>query len=325
VLAACSSASSKPAAPAPTTAPPPPAIRPSAGCQATPAPPGETKVTLTSSGAERYYYLRLPPTYDGTTPVPVVLDLHGWEEGAEIHKLTSELGPYGDTHGFVTVTPEGQGPVLHWDTFATSVDEVFITDMLDQVEETVCVDDRRVFLDGYSDGAIFTSQIGCQLSDRIAALAPVDGVTDVANCALKRPVPMIAFHGTADPFISYAGGYGQATLDLPAPDGSGTLGDAGVTGADLPPIPDVMATWAHLDGCAATPPAESMVASDVTLLRFDCPDGHEVELYRIDGGGHTWPGSQFSASIASIVGPTTMSISANDLIWAFFQAHPLPY
>jgi polyhydroxybutyrate depolymerase len=299
-------------------------VRPSGGCHAPPQPAGEAKVTLTSSGAERYYFQNVPPAYDGTTPTPLVIDLHGWEEGAEIHKMTTQLGPYGDAHGFLTITPQGQGPVAHWDTGHGSDDVVFLTAVLDQVESTLCVDERRVYADGYSDGAIFTSFLGCDLSDRIAAIGTVDGLTSVPDCNLTRPVPVIAFHGTADPFISYTGGFGAATLALPTPDGSGTLGEAGLTGQGIPPVPDVAAGWAALDGCAAGPPVQTVVAADVTLLTYPCRMGDEVELYRIEGGGHTWPGSQFSASIASIVGPTTMSISADDLMWSFFQAHPMP-
>jgi polyhydroxybutyrate depolymerase len=66
------------------------------------------------------------------------------------------------------------------------------------------------------------------------------------------------------------------------------------------------------------------IAADVTLLPFDCAPQAEVELYRIEGGGHAWPGSAFSASIASVIGPTTSSIDANELIWSFFAAHALP-
>jgi polyhydroxybutyrate depolymerase len=65
-----------------------------------------------------------------------------------------------------------------------------------------------------------------------------------------------------------------------------------------------------------------MLASDVTLVRYRCPKHADVQLYRIAGGGHTWPGSEFSRQIESMLGPTTFSINANDVMWEFFQAHP---
>ena len=89
-----------------------------------------------------------------------------------------------------------------------------------------------------------------------------------------------------------------------------------------PSVPERAATWAVRNGCAPDP-AETPVADDVTLVRFACPPGDEVELYRIEDGGHSWPGSQFSVSIASIIGKTTLSIDATQLIWDFFVAHPL--
>jgi len=286
---------------------------------------GQVKVTMTSGGTSRWYFRHVPPAYDGVHPIPLVVDLHGYEEGAQIHTVMSGLGPFGDQHGFMTVTPQGSGVVANWTTTATSADMVFIGGLLDQVERTACVDERRVFVAGLSNGAMMTSAVACVYSGRVAAVAPVAGVTAITPCPLRRAVPLIAFHGTADPFVSYTGGLGPKALALPAPDGSGkTLAQLGVSGKAAPgsSVPDIMATWAGRDGCA-TVPAATPVASDVTLLSFTCPAGVAVELYRITGGGHAWPGSAFSASIASVVGRTTMSISANALMWAFFEAHPL--
>jgi polyhydroxybutyrate depolymerase len=83
-----------------------------------------------------------------------------------------------------------------------------------------------------------------------------------------------------------------------------------------------VAAWAERNGCD-TPPDSEELATDVTIERYSCPAGADVELYRIEGGGHTWPGSEFSARIESIVGRTTTSISADEVMWAFFQSHPM--
>jgi polyhydroxybutyrate depolymerase len=90
-----------------------------------------------------------------------------------------------------------------------------------------------------------------------------------------------------------------------------------------PSVPKIAAAYAHRNGCRAQPTAQA-VAADVTEFSYRCPPGAEVELYRIAGGGHSWPGSRFSAAIASTVGPTTFSISATDLMWQFFTQHALP-
>jgi polyhydroxybutyrate depolymerase len=303
------------------------AAQPSAGCSATPAiAPGEVRVNTTSSGVARWYYRHVPPSYSGSKPMPVVFDLHGYSEGATIHLHMSELGAFGDSHGFVTITPEGSGTkVPLWNTDLKSTDVKFIGDLLDEVERTLCVDQRRVFVTGLSNGAFMTSAVACAYSTRFAAAAPVAGIRDIAGCTFARPVPVIAFHGTADPFVSYTGGLGAKALALPAPDGSGkTLAQSGLSknATKSPTIPQITADWAKRNGCGTTP-SQRAVTSDVTLIAFLCPAGAEVELERVTGGGHSWPGSVFSEGIAGVVGKTTMTISADAVMWQFFVAHPL--
>lgn len=298
--------------------------KPSPGCDAaTVVAPGEEKVTTTSGGVERWYFRQLPPGYDGTEPLPVVLDLHGYAEGAEVHKLHSRLGELGATEGFVTITPQGQGPVVRWDTALDSPDVAFIGNLLDEVEETLCADKRRIFVTGLSNGAFMTSAVACAYADRVAAAAPVAGVRDIEGCDPARPVPVVVFHGTADQFVSFDGGLGPAVASLPNPDGSPREPSQSAPAPEGPSVPDITAAWADRNDCKAKP-KEREIASDVTLIRYRCPGNADVDFYRIEGGGHSWPGSEFSDSIDSIVGPTTFSISANDVMWKFFEQHPLP-
>jgi polyhydroxybutyrate depolymerase len=169
-----------------------------------------------------------------------------------------------------------------------------------------------------------TSAIACAYSDRIAAVAPVAGIRDIAGCKFTRPVPVIAFHGTADPYVAYTGGLGPKALELPTPDGKSTLGKSGAVknATKGPSIPTITADWAKRNGCG-TKPAAQQITKDVTQLTFPCPAGAEVVLDRITGGGHSWPGSTASQAISSFVGKTSMTISANSIMWQFFEAHPL--
>ncbi len=238
----------------------------------------------------------------------------------------SRLGAYGDTKGFITLTPEGSGnPVPRWDVGVSTADMRFIGDLLDEADRTLCIDTNRVYVAGLSNGAFMTSAVACAYSDRVAAVAPVAGITaDIANCAPKRPVPVVTFHGTGDQFVTYDGTFGKAALNLPSPDGKGKLGDNPQFMAKMrrKPVPDQLAMWAKRNGCqnAST---QTAVASDVTHFVWNCPADASVELYRITGGGHAWPGSAFSKMIAGTVGPTTMSIDADAIMWDFFVAHPL--
>jgi polyhydroxybutyrate depolymerase len=301
------------------------AAQPSSGCSAAAVPPGETKVTLTSGGADRWFFQHVPPQESATTPLPLIIDLHGYSEGAQVHTAMTGLGTYGDSHGFITVTPQGAGPVAMWDTTIGGTDLAFIGDLMDHEEQTLCVDERRVFTTGLSNGAFMTSAVACQFASRVAAVAPVAGISEIKGCAPSRPVPVVAFHGTADQFVSYDGGLGPAVANLPNASGAGKIGDAATAGsaAKGPSVPQITSAWAIRNGCTAKP-TDTTVTSDVTLIGYSCPPGDDVELYRVTGGGHAWPGSQFSVDIAAVIGKTTMTISADDIIWKFFQNHPLP-
>jgi polyhydroxybutyrate depolymerase len=299
----------------------------SAGCKATPVAPGEQQVDTTSDGASRYYLRHVPPAYDGTRPVPVVVDLHGYLEGARVHATNTMLGPFGDQHGFVTITPQGSGEMAAgWEVEPDSPDVRFIGHLLDEIGRTLCVDDRRVFVTGYSNGAFLASTIACVYSDRVAAIATVAGLLDPPGCKPARPVPLVAFQGTGDEFVAFTGGLGPRAQAASANDGTGrTLGETsgGKAVARSAPTTKVAATWARRNKCTSKPKT-SEVGPDVTRVGYRCPKRADVELYRIEGGGHTWPGSEFSRAIESVVGPTTFSINADDAMWTFFQGHPRP-
>ena len=275
------------------TAPAEVAAKPSSGCTATTGViPGEETINTTSGGTPRWYYRHVPTGYDATKPTPVILDLHGYSEGATAHKVMSSLGVYGDTNNFVTITPQGSGDkVPMWDTALDGADMGYIGDLLDEVESTLCVDTHRVFTAGLSNGAFMTSAIACKYADRVAAVAPVAGIRDIKGCKPARPVPVIAFHGTKDEYVAYDGGLGEKVATLPNQDGTGTIGEGAVAtpGDKGPTIPEITADWAKRNGCK-TVPVEKPVTADVTLLAFPCPKGDEVELYRVTDGGHAWPG-----------------------------------
>ena len=306
-------------------APVPP--EPSAGCGASGAVEAESVETITVDGVEWQYERHVPPAHDGVVPVPMVIDFHGYSEGAGVHAEHSGLGPFGDDQGFVTITPQGQGPVPLWDVGEDSGDLTFVDRLLDAEEAALCIDVNRVDATGLSNGAFMALAVACALEGRVAAVAPVAGIRDLAGCEFDRPVPVIAFHGTEDEFITYDGGLGPAVGALPSPDGSGkTLADEGALPEENEiaaggSVPEQTAAWAARNGCDPEP-TEAAVADDVTLIEFTCPDDATTQLYRVDGGGHSWPGSDFSVTIESVVGPTTLSIDADELMLAFFEAHP---
>lgn len=289
---------------------------------------GGQVVTISTPDGERSWFQRTPAAAGSSDPRPLVIDFHGYTEGAPLHRTVSGFEALGEEEGFVTVTPQGQGTPTHWDARLDSPDLDFVGDLLDTVEGSTCIDLDQVYVTGFSNGAFMSSSVACRYADRVAAIGAVAGLRDVPDCDPARPVPVIAFHGTDDQFVRYDGGLGPDAEDLPAPDGSGkTLGEDPAAIGTLAPgsiddaVPDVAEAWADRNGCTAGSD-EAAESSDTTRVSFTCPAGAAVELYRTEGGGHGWPGSLGSAMAGEVVGPTTFTIDATELTWQFFQDHP---
>ncbi|WP_280270406.1 alpha/beta hydrolase family esterase [Nocardia wallacei] len=300
-----------------------PAPAASDGCAAA-AAPGESLQQFAAAGKAGSYILDVP---NHTGPLPVVVDLHGYMEPAVIAHDVSGLSRLGAEAGFVTVTPQfEESGAPRWDFGPGSADIAYLSDLLTHVESTLCVDRARVYVAGMSMGAFTASSIACQLSGRVAAIAAVAGLQDFDWCRPDRAVPIIAFHGTADPIVAYTGGLGAHVRFLPKPDGTGSVDPDDHSGSPGGPgprsIPDNAAAWARRNGCG-TDPATQRVARDATLTVYACPAGADVELYSVDGGGHAWPGSSATLYPTLIVGASMNSISATTLMWDFFRAHPL--
>lgn len=305
---------------------------PSSGCRGA-ASPTTGDQTYNFAGEDGSYLEDVPPSQNGARPLPLVFDLHGYLETATLQNGISGLGSFGDVHGFVTVTPQVNFSVQHWDVAPGSADITYLQDLLGHVEQTTCVDEHRVFFAGYSNGAWMTSVVACDLSSQVAAVATVAGLQDYSWCRPSRPVPVVAFHGTTDPFVAYQGGSSAGALSMPAINDAGkvtgkTIGQeiaSGAGGAMLGPLPEAIpvqvAGWARRNGCSSSV-SDRKIASDVTLISYSCPTDASVDFYRITGGGHAWPGSEESATLASIIGRTTFSINADQIMWEFFEAHP---
>ena len=290
------------------------AKRTSSGC-GKPAAAAVTTRHVTVDGTDREYRLSVPDGYDPSKPAPLLFDFHGLGSNMEEQALYTELDEQGGARGYVVITPNGQGDLLrHWSLLpsaAANPDVAFTQAMLRTTNRTLCIDQQRVFSTGISNGAMFSTVLACALPGRLAAIAPVAGINATEVCAAGTPrVSVLAFHGTADPVVPYQGG----AFFSGAPIGR-VLGVP-----EAKPVDDAATAWAAFDGCG-TPPAQAFVADDVQRVVWpDCPPNGAVQLYRVVGGGHTWPGS--TPVRADRLGPTTSSIDATDLILDFFASHP---
>lgn len=298
----------------------------SAGCGSSAATPAvESEQTLTVAGAERRYLVTVPTTYDGEEPVPLVFDIHGLMEGAEIHAGMTGYSALAEEEGFVVVFAHGSGDPVRWNAnpdASPNDDLTYFDAVLDAVATDLCVDLARVYATGLSNGAMFTSALLCERAEVLAAAAPVAGFTDFASCDPSRPVPIVTFHGTDDPILLFNGG-----VDLSAIPGSEAAEGSTTTRppADLDGegYPANVAAFAARNGCDPEP-TDTEVADEVTYRVYDCPEGADVEFYIVVGGGHSWPGSEFSESIGDIVGHTTFDIDATRDAWAFMSQFSNP-
>lgn len=316
-----------------TTAPSDAATARSAGCDSAAAPgtarPVTSTVRLEIDGESRWARQHLPLAPAPTVAKPVVIDLHGFDQGPTLEVSRTRFEELGRSEGFITVTPAGTGTPIHWDPRLDSADMTFIGKLLDRVEQTDCVDEDRVFVTGFSNGAFMASSVACRFAPRVAAVAPVAGLRAVPGCRPARAVPVITFHGTGDTFVPYDGGFGIHTKDLPDPDDpSRTLGELApdripiaAPGTIAQSVPDALRAWAVRDGCRATP-VKKEVNPDVQHVSYPCPAGVAVELYRIEGGEHLWPGSKDSIEFDAARDHSGRTLDATKLIWDFFSTHP---
>lgn len=300
---------------------------PSAGCANPATAPGETNQPFTAAGRTGNFIQDVPPAPAGT-PLPVVFDMHGYLQPAWMQRQWSGVGEYGMNHGYATISPETTAFPPKWDYTPGGGDIAYLSELLNHVEQTLCVDRRRVYMTGLSMGGFTSSAVACQLADRFAAVAPVAGLENFSWCQPTRHIPIVAFHGTGDQIVSYTGGLGPIGQNLPATDGSART--AGQQLRETPPglvlseqsVPDQAAAWAARNGCGSAP-AVDRVTTDVTRTVYPCATDSSVELYTIEGGGHTWPGGNTTTVPEPIVGRVTNTISATQVIWDFFRAHPL--
>jgi polyhydroxybutyrate depolymerase len=176
-----------------------------------------------------------------------------------------------------------------------------------------------------------TSVLACSMADRFAAVAPVGGIMMPEGCEPSRPVPVLTWHGTADPILLFNGGVNPDALpfgddeedeevDIEVDGMDAEEGEPSTEPADLEGegYPATVAEWAALNGCEDTFEDEEF-SDEILWRRYDCPDEAPVEFVIVLGGGHTWPGSDFSAAIEDIVGHTTFDVDASVDMWAFFS------
>lgn len=281
--------------------------------------------SIICGGLERTYSVHISSYYDQSKPTPLVIVLHGGVgAGQGMPKLTG-FNAIADKENFVIVYPDGIEK--HWNdgrgiqryrTQIENVDDVgFISALIDHLSDELNIDARRVYITGISNGGMMSHRLGCELSQKIAAISPVASNIPVNKASVwspSRPLPVLIINGTDDPLERWEGG--EIRL------GRNTYGV-------VLSVADTVKFWAGKDQCSSSPVITQLPdkdPADGTTVRKEiyggCQDGAEVVLYAIEGGGHTWSGGlQYLPQ--SVIGKTSREFNATEVIWQFFKEHPM--
>jgi len=263
---------------------------------------GDQTGTINVDGRTRSYIVHVP-TSNAKTALPLVIVLHGATQGDASAEHMTGMSELADKERFIAVYPEGTGRLPTWNAgnccgYAQSnnVDDIgFLRALIAKLERDYRIDAKRIYVTGISNGAMMSYRSACEMSDVVAAVAPVEGAQNVP-CRPSAPVSVIVFHGTADRLVPFNGGSTPYQLGPHRTDTS---------------VADTVAFWVKENGCAPTPKhAESKTVHIDTYS--GCKEGTAVALYAIPGGRHMWPGTAVSG----------VDLPATEVMWKFFSQHP---
>jgi len=281
--------------------------------------------SIMHDGLKRTYLLHSPDNLEKGKSVPLLIALHGkLGTGKLMVKLTcKKFNTLADKEGFIVVYPDGIDkswndgrPIKSKPNKINDsiIDDVgFISALIDELIKTHCVDPARVYVTGMSNGAMMTQRLAIELSDKIAAAAPVCGNIPVdLKSTPKNSVAMLIINGTADPLVPYEGGEVHF-LNMKVGKVTSTVESVNfwVSNNKINNSPkfDYLPDTNPADGCRVKRTSYGNIG-----------EKGEVVLITIEGGGHTWAGGMQYAH-KMWIGKTCRDINACDMIWEFCKQH----
>lgn len=264
---------------------------------------------INHDGLTREYILHVPASYDGSSPVPLIFNFHGYGSSNIAQIYYTSFNNVADTAGFIVVYPNAVNN--SWNVgfegqFNNGIDDVgFVEMLIDSLYNRFAIDPARIYSTGMSNGGFFSYRLACELPGRFAAIASVTGtMTDTMRifCPYTRDFPIMEVHGTNDQTVPYNGNWFMLPIDT------------------------VIAFWTTRNGAGSMqtinfPDVNSSDNSTVEGYRWGTM-GADDEVYhlKVINGGHTWPGG---TNISSL-GVTNQDIRASGEIWDFFRRHQNP-
>lgn len=250
-------------------------------------------------------------------PIAVVLAFHGG--GSTLEQMEEQVPIHSarEAGRFAIVYPEGyertwNAGLCCGGAIRDKIDDIkFVHAILDDLDTVVSIDRRRIYATGFSNGAMFCYYLACNLSEEIAAIAPISGNMHVSDCRPTRPMPIFHIHGLDDKWAPFAGGQS-------------------VTPNFLPPVQQGIDFWRTFNGTEEERHETLFTGHGDCVVYDGAPDGARIMLCRIEGLGHHWPGGRMTAQnrphaeMFGSFGPPIDLHAVNDTILKFFDAFALP-
>ena len=269
---------------------------PAASCDANQPQPLDATWNLMVGSTMRVARVHVPASYDPHKPTPLLFDVHGRTSNASGEMSLSLSVPKSDAAGFIAIYPESATSPTSWNSGTccdpantTNVDDTgFFKQLLDEAGTRLCIDPSRVYMMGMSNGAYESFRLGCEMSDRLAAIGPVAGLLLFQGCQPANPMPVMMINGTSDPLSQY-----QYVAQ----------------GASF---------WKQHNGCTSS--STTYQNGDTTCVTSGgCNAGADVTVCTVQDGGHQWPGGGVELPF---LGKKSNDINSTDALWDFFVAHP---
>lgn len=303
-----------------------PTVHPSTSSGPTAAQPtftlgsGDYKYEIKIGRDTRYYLAHVPSNYNVNKSVPMWVAMHGGSGSAEIMRDYYGIPQKADKEGFIAVFPHGQARAISPDLATWNAgpgeccayaiehggdDTAFIRAVVKDVEQKFNIDSRRVYINGFSNGAMKTYDLACQAADIFAAAAPVSGTERTKSCNPSRPIPIAHFHSIDDKTVQYNGG----------------CGDNGcVAGSASTPVPETINRWIARNNTSSTPVRIKDVRGAYCDEYRPNAGGAVIQLCVTEDGGHSWAGGQKPRLTADT---PSRAINTTNEIWEFFKKHTL--
>jgi polyhydroxybutyrate depolymerase len=277
--------------------------------------------TFEFQGNQRVYSLHIPDSFDGTQAAPLVVFLHGGNGNVQSAQNFTNFNETSEENGFLMLYPqawfESQPNSFVWADGRglapdnLGIDDVgFVNSLVNQLKTEYNINENKIYLCGFSNGSFLTQEIAFQDNSQFAAIGTIGGTMNqdlYDNGNPNKAIPMIYIFGTDDPLVPYEGGYVSENTNF----------------EPVVSVETAVNFWINNNNCQTTLPVVEVANtndndnSTVSIFEFTNGDQNsKVKFYRINGGGHTWPGVSLPNQN---LGNVNMDIEANEEIWEFFN------